>query len=114
MIKSTLESNYCIDFIIQYGTVASRLKVLYEEPTMKLFYHWPYTTETSPGGVDQSRFVFEYRANILCLQHEKVYFRAYYKHVSDGFKVQIGLFFSLQLVLMIQTCVVKNWGIKVS
>jgi hypothetical protein len=46
------------------------------------------TVETSPGGVDQSRFVFEYRANILCLQHEKVCFRAY-KHVLDGFKVQM-------------------------
>ena len=29
------------------------------------------------------RFVFEYRANILCLQNEQVCFRAY-KHVLDG------------------------------
>ena len=32
-----------------------------------------------------------------------------YKHVLDGLKVQIGLVFYLQFVLMIQPGVVKNW-----
>ena len=37
-----------------------------------------------------------------------------YKHVLDGLKVQIGLVFYLQFVLMIQPCVVKNWGVGIN
>ena len=72
----------------------------YEEPTIKI------TTGPTKNrrniswrsGPEQVclNIVFEYRANILCLQHEQVCFRAY-KHVLDGLKVQIGLFFTYNL-----------------